>query len=129
MADEERFNRLETQMSEMLGLMSRLISDFNQHRREFADVVSVVIATEKKVERLDQRVEGLDQKVEGLDQKLDDFQQETKTNFDRVFRENLVINRRVDNLTPTVSEMQTRVKSSKIAWKKSNTKSPLESCY
>ena len=137
MADEERFDRLEAQIGEMLGLMSKLMEqqtnfakDFNQHRREFADVVSVVISTERKVEsldqkverldqkvesldqkveRLDQRVESLDQKVESLDQKLGDFQVETRTNFERIFRENIITNRRVDILTPTVSEMQARV--------------------
>lgn len=92
---EDRLDRLETQMTQMLELMGKLISDFNQHRREFADVVTVVIATEKKVDSLEDAVA--------------DFQKETRENFERVFRENSVTNRRIDLLTPTVSEALARV--------------------
>lgn len=113
---DDRLNKLETQMNQMIELMNKLMdefiqqrndfiqhrneftqhrNDFIQHRKEFADVVSVVIATEKK--------------VDGLEKTVTNFQKETRDNFERVFRENSVTNRRIDLLTPTVSEMQARV--------------------
>jgi chromosome segregation ATPase len=99
---EDRLDRLETQMTQILELLGKLMNDFAQHRKEFADVVTVVIETEKKVANLERT-------VDRLDDRLTDFQKETRENFERVFRENSVTNRRIDLLTPTVSEALARV--------------------